>query len=64
MVESVEDRVSQVMALIRERRRIALACRRSQGDVDRNRLARIDCELAGHSIEIPAIQQSVPRRKT
>lgn len=64
MSESVEDRVSQVKGLIRERRRIALAYRRSQSDVDRDRLARIDRELAGHNIDIPAIQQYVARRKT
>ena len=39
---SVEDSASQVKGLIRERRRIALAYRRSQSEVDRDRLERID----------------------
>lgn len=36
--ESVEDRVSQVKGLIRERRRLALAYRRSRNEVDRDQL--------------------------
>ncbi|RKT44561.1 hypothetical protein [Thiocapsa rosea] len=62
--ESVEDSTSQVKGLIRERRRIALAYRRSQSEIDRERLERIDRELAGYNIDIPAILQSVARRKT
>jgi hypothetical protein len=64
MAESIEDRVSQVKGLIRERRRIALAYRRSQGEFDRDQLERIDHALAGYNIDIPAVQQSVARRKT
>ena len=64
MAESVEDRVSQVKGLIRERRRTALAYRRSQSEVDRDLLEKIDHELAGYNIDIPAIQQCVARRKS
>ncbi|WP_296810575.1 hypothetical protein [Thiocapsa sp.] len=38
--------------------------RRSQSEVDRDRLERLDRELAGYNIDIPANQQSVARRKT
>lgn len=62
--ESVEDRASQVKGLIRERRRLALAYRRSRNEVDREHLERIDHELAKYNIDIPAIQQSVARRRT
>ncbi len=62
--ESVEDRASQIKCLIRERRRLALAYRRSRNEVDREHLERIDHELAAYNIDIPAILQSVARRKT
>ncbi|CRI64396.1 hypothetical protein THIOKS11930002 [Thiocapsa sp. KS1] len=64
MAESVEDRLSQVKGLIRERRRLALAYRRSRNEIDRDHLERIDRELAEYNIDIPAIQQSVARRRT
>jgi hypothetical protein len=64
MAESDEDRASQVKGLIRERRRIALAYRRSRSEVDRDHLARIDRELTAFNIDIPAILESVARRKT
>jgi hypothetical protein len=64
MAESVDAPVSQVTGLIRERRRIALAYRRSRSEVDRDHLARIDRELTAFNIDIPAILESVARRKT
>ena len=64
MAESAEDRALQVKGLIRERRRVGLAYRRSQSEVDRDHLERIDRELVAYDIDIPAIQQSVARRKT
>ncbi|MCF7976631.1 MAG: hypothetical protein K9L82_01185 [Chromatiaceae bacterium] len=48
--------------LIRERRRVALAYRRSQSDSDRQRLKDIDQELARFNIDIPAILQLVAQR--
>jgi hypothetical protein len=64
MADSVDDRVSQVKGLIRARRRTALAYRRSQSEVDRDHLEKIDHELAAYNIDIPAVQQCVARRKS
>jgi hypothetical protein len=64
MAESPEERMSQVKGLIRERRRLALAYRRTRSQDDRDRLDLIDHELAGYNIDIPAILQSVARRKS
>jgi putative NADH-flavin reductase len=61
--ESVAARASQVKALIRERRKIALTFRRTQDERDRAELERIDRELAQHQIDIPAIQEQIARRK-
>lgn len=55
--------VSQVKALIRERRQAALAFGRTRDAADRVELERIDQELARHHIDIPAIQQQVAMRK-
>ncbi|MBK1716944.1 hypothetical protein CKO27_04620 [Thiocystis violacea] len=63
MAESLAPRILQAKELIRERRRIALAYRRSQSDFDRDRLEIIDHELASHNIDIPAIQRCVAQRK-
>lgn len=63
LAESVERRALQVKELIRERRRIALAYRRSRSDADRNHLDNMDRELASHNIDIPAIQRRVAQRK-
>jgi len=61
--ESVAARASQVKALIRERRKIALTFRRTQDERDRAELEHIDRELAQHQIDIPAIQEQVAMRK-
>jgi hypothetical protein len=55
--------ISAVRDLIRARRRIALAYRRTQSDIDRHRLADIDRELAEYNIDIPAIEHLVAQRK-
>lgn len=61
--ESVAARASQVKALIRERRKIALAFRRTRDAGDRIALEHIDQELAKHHIDIPAIQEQVAMRR-
>jgi putative NADH-flavin reductase len=61
--ESVAARASQVTALIRKRRKIALTFRRTQDERDRAELEHIDRELAQHQIDIPAIQEQIARRK-
>ncbi len=63
IAESVAARASQVKALIRERRKIALTFRRTQDERDRAELEHIDHELAQHQIDIPAIQEQVAMRK-
>ena len=63
IADSVAARASQVKALIRERRKIALTFRRTQDKRDRAELEHIDQELAQHHIDIPAIQQQVAMRK-
>ncbi len=47
-----------VKDLIRERRRISLVYRRSQTDDDHHKLADLDHQLAGHGIDIPAVQRA------
>ncbi len=61
--ESAAARASQVKALIRQRRKIALAFRRTQDEGNRVELEHIDQELVKHHIDIPAIQQQVAMRK-
>ena len=63
IADSVAARASQVKALIRERRKIALTFRRTQDERDRAELEHIDQELARHQIDIPAIQEQVAMRK-
>lgn len=63
IADSVTARASQVKALIRERRKIALMFRRTQDARDRAELEQIDQELAQHHIDIPAIQEQVAMRK-
>ena len=55
---------SRTQELIRERRRVALAYRRSQSNSDRQRLKDIDQELARFNIDIPAILELVAQRRT
>jgi len=55
---------SHLKELVRQRRRIALAYRRSQSDGNRRRLEIIDRELSGYNIDIPGIQHLVAHRKT
>jgi DNA-binding LacI/PurR family transcriptional regulator len=55
---------SRTRELIQQRRKIALAYRRSQSESDRLRLEEIDKELSRHNIDIPAIQRWVTHRKT
>jgi putative NADH-flavin reductase len=54
---------SQVKALIRERRKIALTFRRTRSESDRAELEQVDQELAKHDIDIPAIKKQVAQRK-
>jgi putative NADH-flavin reductase len=63
IADPVAARASQVKALIRERRKIALTFRRTQDERDRAELEHIDRELAQHQIDIPAIQEQIARRK-
>ncbi|WPL18218.1 hypothetical protein Thiowin_03277 [Thiorhodovibrio winogradskyi] len=58
MAEGDEPSDLLVKDLIRERRRIALIYRRSQTDGDRRKLAETDHQLAGHGIDILAVQRA------
>ncbi len=55
---------SHLKALIHQRRRVALAYRRSQSVSDQHRLEDIDQELAHFNIDLPGIQHWVSQRKT
>ena len=55
---------SHLKELIHQRRRVALAYRRSQSASDHRRLEDIDQELAGYNIDLPGIQHWVSQQKT
>ena len=63
IADSDAARASQVKALMRERRKVAVTFSRTQDEHDRAELVRIDQELAQHHIDIPAIQEQVAMRK-
>lgn len=61
--QSVVAIASQVKALIRKRREIALTLRRTHDETNRAELDHIDQDLQKHGIDIPAIKQQVAMRK-
>jgi hypothetical protein len=62
--ESVENRVRQVGDLLRERRRLALAFKRTGDEAYLSELIEKDIALAAHRIDIPAIAKQRAVRKT
>lgn len=55
---------SHLKELIHQRRRVALAYRRSQSARDQRRLEDIDQELTRYNIDLPGIQHWVLQQKT
>ena len=55
---------SHLKKLIHQRRRVALAYRRTQRVNDQRRLEDIDQELASYNIDLPGIQHWVLQQKT
>lgn len=54
---AVARRAAQVAPLVRKRRSIALAYRRTRSEAQRMELEQIDRAVAVHNIDIPAIQR-------
>jgi hypothetical protein len=64
ILESVENRVRQVGDLLRERRRLALAFKRTGDEAYLSELREKDNALAEYRIDIPAIAKRRAVRKT
>lgn len=62
IAESVARRARQVSDLVLQRRKIALAYKRTQGEDQRIALEALDRDLAEHNIHIPEIQKSRNRK--
>jgi hypothetical protein len=59
LADAVEYRAKQVTELLRERRKLALAFKRTGDDSYRLRLEALDRALAVHRIDIPAVAERV-----
>jgi hypothetical protein len=61
LAAGVEQRAAQVGDLILQRRKIAMAYRRSQSEEGRIALEQVDHDLARYNIDIPAIHRRMNR---
>jgi hypothetical protein len=61
---SVERRSREVGTLLRARRKLALAFKRTRSEADRAKLRDIDDVLAKHRIDIPAIAERLAVKRT
>lgn len=64
IAESVENRARQVGDLLRARRKLALAYKRTQDEACRAELQEMDHTLAEFRIDIPAITERLAVRRT
>jgi putative NADH-flavin reductase len=64
IAESVERRSREVGALLRARRKLALAFKRTRSEADRAELREMDDVLAEHRIDIPAIAERLAVKRT